>query len=151
MLIMNTEKGHHLINYLISSGREQCAILTQCFLDLAKGLELKLTNASGIISVLEHISCFFPAASSPGPTLFNTTSQQVVGRTRNHIYHLAANCVQTRSQCFSLESPNKLSTFLRSRENSTPKFPTLDHTTLRLGFFPFKVRPSYIFITPSEL
>lgn len=51
--MVNTEKWHHLIHLFICSGREQCTILTQCFVDLAKGRELKsVINASGSISVL---------------------------------------------------------------------------------------------------
>lgn len=70
---------------------------------------------------------FFSLKLAP-PSL--TQLNKVVGRTWSRIYHLVPNCVQTWNKCFSLVSLNKLSTSLKSKENSTPESPNLYHITL---------------------
>lgn len=92
-LMINTENWHHLINLCISSGGEQCTSLAQCFVDLAKGQELKsVINASGSISVLSHLSrCFFIFSLSRSHPLEHN---KAVGRSSHHIQRFVQYSVQ---------------------------------------------------------
>lgn len=103
-------------------------------MDLAKGQELELVaNASGSISVFNPFRDVFPSPLSPGPTVFNAP----------YLVYCPQLCPNTEILLIRI-----IEQMIKIPEIKRKFCPQISKTLpyhVSPGFFPFKVKPSYIF------